>query len=118
MLSVHYDTRAIAYYIMVPLVPLVPLVHGGQPHHRHSKFCCSVLHCHILKLLTAASNVILRQVSQTIIVFLSGLRTKRWPYHTSHNFDVEACREVAMASGSGRSTSVPAESCVRGSVDD
>ena len=55
MLSVHYDTRAIAHYIMVPLVPLVPLVHGGQPHHRHSKFCCSVLHCHILKLLTAAS---------------------------------------------------------------
>ena len=72
MLSVHYDTRAIAYYIMVPLVPLVPLVHGGQPHHRHSKFCCSVLHCHILKLLTAASNVILRQVSRRIIVFLSG----------------------------------------------
>ena len=114
MLSVHYDTRAIAYYIMVPLVPLVPLVHGGQPHHRHSKFCCSVLQCHIL----TASNVILRQVSRRIIVFLSGLRTKRWPYNTSHNFNVEACREVAMASGSGRSPSVPAESCVRGSVDD
>ena len=113
MSSVHYDTRAIAY-----LFPLVPLVHGGQPHHRHSNFCCSVLHCHILKLLTAASNVILRQVSRRIIVFLSGLRTRRRPYNTSHNFDVEACREVAMASGSGRSPSVPAESCVRGSVDD